>query len=79
MLTLHREAAIDSIKPSLNGCLRYRLEAGNLSFVTHRHNGLGRLLCLSIHILEILLALAVIYYSVNGARIAFLDLFAPAN
>jgi len=43
---------MDSIKSTLSGFARYRLNTGNLSFVMHRLTGLGTLLFLTIHILD---------------------------
>jgi len=43
---------MDSLKSTLYGFIRYRLNTGNLSFVMHRLTGLGTLLFLSIHILD---------------------------
>ncbi|HSF80243.1 MAG TPA: succinate dehydrogenase, cytochrome b556 subunit [Anaerolineales bacterium] len=43
---------MNSLRSTLNGFIRYRLEAGNLSFILHRLTGLGTLLFLSIHILD---------------------------
>lgn len=43
---------MDSLKSTLGGVVRYRLDSGIISFVMHRLTGLGTLLFLTIHILD---------------------------
>ena len=43
---------MSSLKTSLEGGLRYRGKAGQVSYLLHRFSGLGTLLFLAIHILD---------------------------
>jgi succinate dehydrogenase / fumarate reductase cytochrome b subunit len=61
---------ITSLKTSLTGYVRYRGREGHLSFVLHRLTGLGTLLFLTIHIID----MAAFYWAPDFFRAA-LDLY----
>ncbi|HBA92704.1 MAG TPA: succinate dehydrogenase, cytochrome b556 subunit [Anaerolineaceae bacterium] len=100
------EVNMSTLKTTLTGYTGYRGREGHYAFLLHRITGLGTVLFLVIHIIdialvylspkgfldvvalyqttlfgigEIALVFCVFFHGINGLRIAYFDMFKPAN